>query len=52
MDINDLALGHERIDFRVIYQDDLDAGRIETRRLDQWIADILEQQLCFAVAQD
>ena len=51
MDVNDLALRNEGVDFRVVDQDDLDAFRVKAGSFDQWIADILEQQFGFAVAE-
>ena len=52
MDVNDLALGDEGVDFRVVDQNDPDAFGIEARRLDQRVAQLSKQQFGFAVTQD
>ena len=51
MDVDDLPLGDEGVNLRIVDQDDLDAFRVEAGRFDERIADLLEQQLGFAVAQ-
>ncbi len=51
VDIDNLPLRDEGIDLRIVDQDDLDALGVQACGFDERIANLLEQQLGFAVAQ-
>jgi hypothetical protein len=52
VDVDDLALGDERVDLRIVEQHHPHAVAVQPGGLDQGVAQLMEEQFRLAVAQD